>query len=133
MATTTKSPIRSFFKKLLITLLILIVVGIALTFFVFNYSYSDGNRAGVIIKFSRKGFLMKTYEGELNIGGMGNIPNTAQTNEIWNFSVRDKAMADTIMHLQGRKVSVHYHEVVKAMPWQGETNYFVDGIEVIKE
>jgi len=133
MATTSSTPVRSFFKKAIIILAILIVVGTALTFFVFNYSYSDGNRAGVIIKFSRKGFLMKTYEGELNIGGMGNIPNTAQRNEIWNFSVRDKAIADSIVHLQGRKVTVHYTEVVKAMPWQGETNYFVDGIEVIKE
>jgi len=85
----------------------------------------------VLIDFAHKGVAFKTYEGQLNIGGMGNIPNTAQANEIWHFSVADKKMADTLAALSGKRVNVHYHEIVKAMFWQGETNYFVDAVTVI--
>jgi hypothetical protein len=105
----------------------------AITFLIFNYTYSEGNRAGVVVKFSKKGYLLKTYEGELNMGGMGNLPNTAQQNMLWNFSVKDQVVADTLMNLEGRKVSLHYKEIIKNMPWQGETKYFVDGVKLIKD
>jgi hypothetical protein len=117
-------------KILLITLTVLILVTV-ITFLIFNYTYSEGSRAGVVIKFSKRGYVLKTYEGELNMGGMGNLSQTAQMNLIWNFSVRDKAVADTLMKLEGRKVSLHYKEVIKNMPWQGDTKYFVDQVNVI--
>jgi hypothetical protein len=120
-------------RKILFIVLAVVIVVTAITFFIFNYTYSEGSRAGVVIKFSKRGYILKTYEGELNMGGMGNVPNTAQQNLIWNFSVRDKAVADTLMRLEGRKVSLHYKEIVKNMPWQGDTKYFVDGVEVIKD
>jgi hypothetical protein len=119
-------------KIIIITSLIILVIT-AITFLIFNYTYSEGNRAGVVVKFSKKGYLLKTYEGELNMGGMGNLPNTAQINMLWNFSVKDQAVADTLMNLEGRKVSLHYKEIIKNMPWQGETKYFVDGVKLIKE
>jgi hypothetical protein len=119
--------------KWLMIFIVAIVVITAITFMIFNYTYSEGNRAGVMIKFSKKGYIFKTYEGELNIGGMGNIPNTAQMNQIWDFSVRDPAIADTLMHLEGRKLSLHYRQVVKNLTWQGETNYFVDGVQVLNQ
>lgn len=106
---------------------------ISITFLIFGYTYSEGSRAGVVVKFSKRGYLLKTYEGELNMGGMGNLPNTAQMNMLWNFSVKDKAIADTLMNLEGRKVSLHYKEIIKNMPWQGETKYFVDGVKLIKD
>jgi hypothetical protein len=117
-------------KILLITLTVLILVTV-ITFLIFNYTYSEGSRAGVVIKFSKRGYVLKTYEGELNMGGMGNLSQTAQMNLIWNFSVRDNALADTLMKLEGRKVSLHYKEVIKNMPWQGDTKYFVDQVNVI--
>ena len=75
---------------------------------------------------------MKTYEGELYLGGLGNVPNTAQANMIWKFSVKDKEVAEKLLNLEGRKVSLHYREIVKNMPWQGDTKYFVDGVAEIK-
>jgi hypothetical protein len=120
-------------RKIIIIVALIIVVITAITFLIFNYTYSEGNRAGVVVKFSKKGYLLKTYEGELNMGGMGNLPNTAQMNMLWNFSVNDQAVADTLMNLEGRKVSLHYKEIIKNMPWQGETKYFVDGVKLIKE
>lgn len=127
-----KKSIGSILKKIATYLLLIFVGVLVILYFVFGYKYSEGNRAGVVIKFAKKGFIFKTYEGELNMGGIGNIPNTAQLNQIWEFSVNDEATANTLMQLEGRKVSLHYKEVVKNMPWQGDTKYFVDGVEEIQ-
>jgi len=115
-----------------ITLLILILI-VVIVYFIFNFTYSEGNRAGVLTKFSKKGFVFKTYEGELNINGLGNISNTAIGDKSWPFSVTDEATADTLAHLEGRRVSLHYREILKNMPWQGETKYYVDGVQVISQ
>lgn len=130
MADNKKS---SFLKwVVLIPLILLLVWG--LSDFAESYiSDEDGYRAGVLYKFASKGLVFKTYEGELNIGGVGNIPNTAQMNQIWDFSVKNQRTADTLTHLEGRKVSLHYRKVLKSMFWQGETKYFVDGVQVINQ
>ena len=107
-------------KKFLLILLAIIIVAAVIAYFAAGYTYSEGSRAGVLIKFSHKGYVFKTYEGDLNIGGLGNVPNTAQGNVIWKFSVNDKAMAEKLLTLEGLKVSLHYKQIVKAMPWQGK-------------
>ena len=127
--TTTK---KSSGKKWIFILLLLVVVILGAIYFVFNFTYSEGNRAGVLIKFSKKGYVFKTYEGELNIGGLGNVPNTAQMNQIWDFSVSENTVADSLMKFEGKKVSLHYREVIKNLVWDGETKYFVDGVKVIE-
>lgn len=119
------------FSKILLVLFLIAIVVVGAWYGISNITSSEGSRAGVLIKFSQKGVVVKTYEGELNIGGMNTIPSTAQANQIWNFSVRDKATADKLMNMTGRKVSLHYKEVVKSMFWQGQTNYFVDGAEIV--
>ena len=122
-----RSKLRKGFYYFLGALVILFV----LSFFIFNFTYSEGNRAGVLMKFSKKGYVFKTYEGDLNIGGVGNVSGTAQMNQVWTFSVRDQAVADSLMTMEGKKVSLHYRQVLKNMWWQGETDYFVDGAKVI--
>jgi hypothetical protein len=122
---------RSFLKKFVLIFLLVVILGITLMFLAFNISVSNGATAGTLMKISKTGIMFRTYEGELNTGGMNTVPGTAQVNQIWNFSVKDPAVADSLMHLGGRKVSLHYHEVVKALPWQGETNFFVDGVDVL--
>lgn len=119
------------FKKIVIIFLLTLIVALGVAYAISNIKSSEGTQAGVLIRFAQKGVVIKTYEGELNIGGMNTVPNTAQANQIWSFSVRDKATADKLMQMAGRKVSLHYGEVVNSMPWQGQTNYFVDGAEVI--
>ena len=128
-----KSNSSSILRKILFGFLGIVLITFVITFLVFSFTYSEGSRAGVIIKFSKKGYVFKTYEGELNLGGMGNVPNTAQFNQTWEFSVKDQHIADTLMGLEGRKVSLHYKEKIKNLPWQGETKYFVDGVEVLNE
>jgi hypothetical protein len=92
----------------------------------FNWSYSDGNRAGYIQKFSKKGWLCKTYEGEL---AMTTVPGVAPV--LWGFSVWDKPVADDLARVMGKRVILHYKEY-RYLPTTcfGETDYFVDRIEV---
>jgi hypothetical protein len=98
------------------------------TFTVLNWSYSDGDRAGVLYKFSRKGWICKTWEGELNI-----TPGAAAPT-IWPFTVRDDAVAKQINEVLGARVVLHYSEHL-GVPTScfGETTYFVDGVRVVKE
>ena len=92
-----------------------------------HYSYSRGNRAGYVQKFSRKGWICKTYEGEL---AMVNVPGALQ--ERWEFSVRDDSIAHVIATSMGQRVSLSYDQHV-GVPTScfGETQYFVDAVQVL--
>jgi hypothetical protein len=93
--------------------------GITLT-----YTYSDGTRTGYVQKLSRKGWLCKTWEGEL---AMTPLPGVAP--QIFAFTVRDDSVARAINTLGGRLVQLHYREH-RGVPSRcfGETNHFVDGV-----
>jgi hypothetical protein len=104
------------------------IVFIALwTVIALNYSYSKGDRAGYIQKFSRKGWICKTWEGEL---AQVNIPGT--TPEMWDFSVHNDSLAQVISHSMGQRVSLTYdqHGGVPTSCF-GDTQYFVTGVRVL--
>jgi hypothetical protein len=107
---------------ILAVLLFALYVWIALKF-----DYSSGERAGYVQKFSRKGWLCKTWEGEL---AMVNLPGAMP--EVFNFSVRDDAVADRINQSVGQRVRLHY-EQHKGLPTScfGETEYFVTEIKSV--
>lgn len=130
-----KNPFANFkWKKILGGILLLVLLGFGGVFF-FNYGlvYSDGYRDGTLIKFSRKGYVFKTYEGELNQGGIANpAPGTALANQIWRFSVKEAAVAEKLNLLGGKVVRLHYKQYNKVLPWDGETNYIVDEAEEVK-
>jgi hypothetical protein len=92
--------------------------------FVLNWSYSSGERAGWVQKFSHKGWICKTWEGEL---ALVSLPGT--TVEKFYFTVHDDAVADKISRAMGRRVSLHYDEKV-GLPTScfGDTRYFVKAI-----
>ena len=94
-----------------------------------SYTYSDGFRAGYVQKFSDKGWLCKTWEGELS---MVNVPGAAQ--ERWLFSVRDDSVAALVRQSMGHKVSLAYEEH-RGIPTTcfGETNYFIKGVQRVPE
>jgi len=92
--------------------------------FVLNWSYSSGERAGWIQKFSRKGWICKTWEGELIMVSLpGSLP------EKFAFTVRDDAVAARINQAMGERVTVHYqqHEGLPGSCF-GDTGYWVDGV-----
>ena len=110
--------------RLLLTLgLFMAAAGLIIAF---NWSYSDGNRAGYIQKFSTKGWVCKTYEGEL---AMTTVPGVAPV--LWGFSVWDDRVAADLSTAMGKRVILHYKEY-RYLPSScfGETDYFVDRVEV---
>ena len=88
-----------------------------------GFAYSKGERAGYMQKISNKGWVCKTWEGEL---ALATVPGSMPV--MWSFSVRDEAVAKKIESLQGERVVLDY-EQHKGVPTDcfGETEYFVTG------
>ena len=118
-------------KKFLLITLLVAVVGVAAYLLICNYTYSEGSRTGYLIKFSKSGYVFKTYEGEMNLGGM-NTGGNSVANYLWDFSVlvSDKNVIGELSMYEGKILTVHYKEKLKNMPWQGNTKYFVYRIDV---
>jgi hypothetical protein len=110
--------------KLVLTLAFFI--GSAYLLIAFNYSYSDGNRAGYVQNFSNKGWICKTHEGEL---AMTTVSGVAPV--LWNFTVSDDKVASQLAQFMGKRLVLHYKEY-RNLPTTcfGETPYFVDRVEV---
>ena len=96
------------------------------TWFTLSWSYSQGERAGYLQKFSKKGWVCKTWEGEILLSSMpGAIP------ERFAFSVRNDEVAKQLMAAMGRRVQLSYSQH-KGVPSDcfGETEYFVDKVVI---
>ena len=116
---------KKFFRKLFLLLLTaLVLFGIGYLVWA-NYTYSDGSRTGYLVKISTKGYVFKTNEGQLNLGGFQTGEDANVIGNIWNFSVTDDNLYKKLESLEGKKVSLRYKEHNKGLVWQGETNYFV--------
>ncbi|WP_459212634.1 6-phosphogluconate dehydrogenase [Aquimarina rhabdastrellae] len=113
-------------KKILFLFITAVVLLAALWYaFVYFVSYSEGTRSGELIKFSHKGFVFKTWEGEISQGISGA--------QIFSFSVEsnDKDVIKKMEDLQGHYVKLVYFERFSTLPWLGDTKYFVT--DVVKE
>ena len=116
---------RSRLKLILAGIIAVPVLLFALyTWIALNYTYSRGERAGYVQKFSQKGWICKTWEGEL---AMANLPGAMP--EIFRFTVRDDAIARRIEQSMGRRVSLSYDQH-RGIPTScfGETEYFVTNV-----
>ena len=105
------------------------LAGAAYFWLVLSWSYSTGERAGWVQKLSRKGWICKTWEGELSMISMpGTMP------EKFPFTVRDDAVADRINRVMGKRVTLHYEEKV-GLPTScfGETRHFVTAVTEVQE
>ena len=123
-------------KKILFSLLALILLG-TLGFFYFAYSaeFSEGSRAGRVTKFSKKGFIFKTYEGQLNVGGISTSKGGGVAS-IWDFSV-DESEQEVIKAIEEAMtndsyVKLYYEEKFFKFTWRGDTKYFVVKVEAPK-
>ncbi len=112
----------------LLILLILVIGGGSLwTWLTLAWAYADGTRAGVLQKFTHRGWICKTQEGELaQYVVAGVLP------QMWQFSVRDPAIGAKLERLVGARVQLHYTEH-PGVPTGcfADTRYFVDGVTVI--
>ncbi|HEX5820030.1 MAG TPA: hypothetical protein VFY20_14175 [Gemmatimonadales bacterium] len=117
---------RSWGFTLFLVLSIPLLLAALYTFFVLSWSYSDGERAGALRKFSRKGWLCKTYEGEMVLEPV-NVANP----QVWAFTVRDEAVVQQLNQAVGQRVHLHYTEH-KGVPTTcfGETQFYVDQVKL---
>jgi hypothetical protein len=129
---SAKNSAMGFLRRLFYGLIVLCLLAVGLTFLAFNASYSEGDRAGTVSKFSKKGYLFKTYEGELNVGGFSGETGNL-TPQIWSFSVEasDEGTARKLEDAMtsGKRVKLHYEEKYFGLPWKGESKYFVTDIK----
>ena len=111
--------------------IVIIVLVAALAIFIgfkCYFPYGEGVKTGQLNFVVRKGVIFKTYEGKLiQTGFWTNQPGKIQSNE-FNFSIADKAIADSLMHAGGELVELHYVEYFGALPWRGHSRYVVNGI-----
>jgi hypothetical protein len=129
MQTPTARPRSSWLKWVIGAALLPLLIFAVYLAIVLSWSYSDGERAGYLQKFSRKGWICKTYEGEL---AMTTVPGVAPV--LWNFTVRDEAVAVRLNTLLGKRIVLHYEEH-RGIPTTcyGETGHFVTRVQVIEE
>ena len=108
------------------------LVAVALAIFIyikFFFVFGEGVKAGELNQIVYKGWVWKTYEGRLIQTGFNSTKNEGkiQSNE-FNFSVVDKAVADSLMRCSGKMVELHYKEYNGSLPWRGVQRYIVDEI-----
>jgi hypothetical protein len=105
-----------------------IIVFVLYTWSALTWSYSTGERAGYVQKFSRKGWICKTWEGEL---AMVNIPGSLT--EKFTFTVRNDKIADYVNASLGKRVALSY-EQHRGLPTTcfGETDYFITAVRVVE-
>ena len=92
-----------------------------------NFTYSSGERAGYVQKFSKKGWICKTWEGEL---AMANMPGALP--EVFAFSLRDDAVAAEINTHLGSRVALQYEQHLGLPSCFGETSYWVKSVRPVK-
>ncbi len=124
---------RGRFGRWVLLLLVLVIGGGALwTWLTLSWAYAEGERAGVLQKFVRRGWLCKTQEGEIALyygGGQYLGPGTSP--QLWDFSVRDNSVAAQLTSAVGHRVQLHYteHPGVPTACF-ADTRYFVDRVTI---
>lgn len=126
--TRAKRKMRKFFLGIIVLIVIISGPFIYVKYF---YTYSEGYRAGLLQKFSKKGNLFKTYEGEMILSSVTGNQNVAIASEKFFFSVTDKNLANHLDTIQGQMVIVHYNQKNGALFWKGESEYIVDSVKEI--
>jgi hypothetical protein len=116
--------------------IIAIIAVIAVFSFSYWGTYSEGVRSGMVVKISKKGWVFKTYEGQLNLQTFGANKSPNLVSESFEFSVESdqeaviKALEEA--SLSGERVSLKYEERLAKFFWRGDTKYFVTEVERLK-
>lgn len=112
-------------KKIIGVLISIAILGTVLYYlFIYFVTYSTGVRSGELIKISRKGIIIKTWEGQISQGISGA--------QIFTFSVEDKneKVIENLQKFQGNYVKLTYKERYKTFFWLGDTEYFITKVEL---
>ena len=111
-------------KKFLLKLSgILILIAIGYFSFIYFVSYSEGIRAGELIKFSHKGVIVKTWEGKISQGVSDEL------SFIFSVEGKETKVIEDLQRLQGKHVKLYYFERYSSFFWLGDTKYFITKVE----
>jgi hypothetical protein len=127
-----KRKVRNFFRWF-IGILLLLMIGVSV--FVIYVPYSEGVRAGTVLKVSKRGLIFKTYEGQLDLEAFGAAQDKSnQFSQAFMFSVKDEEVVKDLeeVSLSGERINLRYKEHFLSIPFLGETKYFVVGVERTK-
>lgn len=111
-----------------ITIIVLVVAFAAFFAIRFYYPFGEGVKTGELNYVVYKGVVFKTYEGKLIQSGFRTTEKSGIASNEFEFSVSDKAIADSLMRMGGSVVELHYKEYFGALPWRGYSKFIVDGI-----
>ncbi len=116
-------------------LIVFLAIVAGILYYVSFGSYSEGRRAGFVLKMSKKGYVFKTFEGELRIGGLYDGEGVMNATE-WAFSVSAKNK-EAIQKLEeaiatGQRASLIYEEKFFVLPWNGDTKFFITDVELLR-
>jgi hypothetical protein len=116
-------------KKFLGILIGVIVLVVALIYY-FRYGrpFGEGVKAGTLNYVVYKGWLWKTYEGEVILAGFQNKVNSSLQSNEFTFSIDNEAVAKRLELASGKEVQLHYYEYVGTLPWRGVSKFIVDSI-----
>ena len=129
-----KSAGRTTWKWIFRTFILAILIFIGYICFMVFATFSEGTRTGYVTKISKKGYVFKTYEGELNTGFFTNPGLTGKApDNVWYFSVPDGNVADQIQKASetGQKVTLHYEQKYTKIFFWGDTEYLVNKIDFL--
>ncbi len=126
----TATSLQQKVQKILIKFLVISIAVLALFLWACSWTYSEGTRSGNLIKVSKKGVVFKTYEGELNLGGV-RMTEGLEGN-IWSFTILNEDLINSLKNFEGKRVKLYYKERYRTMPWLGDTNYIMTSVEEFK-
>ncbi len=116
-------------RKFVIIAIATLVVGFGVFFAIrFYYPFGEGVKTGELNYVVYKGVIFKTYEGKLIQSGFRTTAESGIASNEFVFSIRNAALADSLMRLGGSVVELHYREYFGALPWRGYSKFVVDGI-----
>lgn len=113
-------------------ILFVLLIGLSFLLFILFANYSEGSRTGYVTKISHKGYIFKTYEGELNFGFFGGSANNGSpANNVWYFSVVNSKVANAVEQASksGHKVTLYYKQKYVKISLRGDTEYLVYKVE----
>jgi hypothetical protein len=117
------------FRKIWVTILIIIIVGLgAFCGIRFYYPFGESVKTGELNYVVHKGIIFKTYEGKLIQSGFRTTQSSGIASNEFEFSVVDAAVADSLMRMGGNVVELHYTEYFGRLPWRGYSKFIVDKI-----
>jgi len=112
-----------------IIITVLIVGLVAFIYWRYFFVFAEGTRAGILNTFQKKGYVFKTYEGQLIQSGFRGNPTTTsiQSNQ-FSFSVTDEKIAQKLMENSGKDMELHYKRYQGTLPWRGMQLFVIDSV-----